>query len=379
MKRILILIDSLGCGGAEKSLISLLPFLAARNYEITLMVRNTGGLFESYVPDNVHLQQFPYTTSKLQALRYSISLRLPWNRKVHTAELYWQNIGKYYPALREKYDVAIAYQQGFPTFYIANKVNAKKKICWINADISGVGYSAKFCNQFYTRYDRIMTVSDALRKQVLYPEYVSDKNKITTCWDILNSSQIRTMALEKSIKVSSDNRIHFTTVGRLVPLKGFDLAIQAAQILKDRNIDFIWHFVGGGGLYNELKSIIDANGLTENVILEGEQLNPYPYIAAADIYVQTSRFEGFGLTIGEAKILGKPIVSTNFPVVYNQITDGKNGLIVEMSAKAIANGITRLVNDTALREALAAAVGSEHNNTAETESNKVINIIESDL
>ena len=99
-------------------------------------------------------------------------------------------------------------------------------------------------------------------------------------------------------------------------------------------------------------------------------------MARADIYAQTSRTEGFGLTVGEAKILGKPIVTTNFPVVYNQITDEKNGLIVEMNGRAVADGIMRLLNDDDLRKTLTDTLALEENKTALTESAKVIELIE---
>ena len=72
----------------------------------------------------------------------------------------------------------------------------------------------------------------------------------------------------------------------------------------------------------------------------GAKENPYPYIKNADIYVQTSRFEGFCLTLAEARALHIPPVSTNFDVVYNQLRDGENGLIVDMTPKAIADALS---------------------------------------
>jgi len=372
--KILILIDSLTCGGAEKSLISLLPFLVERRHDITLMLRSRGGLFEQYVPKEVSIVNFPFKPTKLNKLMYSIALRLPWNRHRHTAEIYWQCIGRHFPKLPENYDVAIAYQQGFPTFYIATKVQADKKFCWVNADIKSVGYSTRFCKDFYDRIDGICGVSDVLCDSIIYPEYVADHNKITMVLDIQNEDMIRQMATERN--PFDGGIINITTVGRLVPLKGYVLAIDAACILRDAGRKFCWHFVGGGGQMESLKNRIDRENLNDFVVLEGEQLNPYPYIANCDIYVQPSKFEGFGLTVSEAKILGKPIVSTNFPVIYNQITPGENGLVVEMTGNAIAEGIMRLIDDEPLREKIVASVKAEHNTTADTESAKVIKMIE---
>lgn len=373
--KILIMIDSLTCGGAEKSLISLLPFLAEQHYDITLMLCARGGLFEQYVPKSVKTVSFPFTASLINKVIYSIAIRVNKNRR-HSAEIFWRMVGRYYPRLKQEYDVAIAYQQGFPTYYIAEKVRAKKKICWINADIKAAGYSKKFNSRFYNKYDTIVAVSDVLKDSIVYPDYVCIKERIITVWDILNETLIRDMALSENVHFAPYKDIHITTVGRLVPPKGYDLAISAARILKDKGINFQWHFVGGGFLENALKAQINNCNLGGYVVLEGVKVNPYPYMANADIYVQTSKFEGFGITIGEAKILGRPIVSTNFPVVYNQISNGKNGLVVGMSGEEIADGILRLVNDGSLIDRFRSAVSAEHNTTSETESRKVINIIE---
>ena len=67
-----------------------------------------------------------------------------------------------------------------------------------------------------------------------------------------------------------------------------------------------------------------------------------------DIYVQTSRHEGFGLTIAEARILNRPVVCTNFEACTMQMVDGKNGLITSFEPDDIADAIERLMNDKQL-------------------------------
>ena len=103
----------------------------------------------------------------------------------------------------------------------------------------------------------------------------------------------------------------------------------------------------------------------------GQQTNPYPYFAQCDIYVQTSSFEGFGLTLSEAKILHKPIVTTNFPSAYDQIVDEENGLIADMTPESVAEMIIRLIENPTLKNRLIENTGKEENRTAETESEKV--------
>ena len=72
-----------------------------------------------------------------------------------------------------------------------------------------------------------------------------------------------------------------------------------------------------------------------------------------DIYVQPSRHEGFGLTIAEARILNRPVVCTAFDGCDVQIADGVNGLVVDINAEAIANGIQRLLHDKQLYNSIA--------------------------
>ncbi|MGL5531325.1 MAG: glycosyltransferase, partial [Culicoidibacterales bacterium] len=113
-------------------------------------------------------------------------------------------------------------------------------------------------------------------------------------------------------------------------------------------VKFKWYALGGGALEPEVKALIKKNGLEEDFILLGVHANPYPFIKASDIYVQTSDFEGFGLAIAEARMLNVPVVTTEFDAVYNQMIQEKNGLVVEMSAEAVADGIERLITDEKL-------------------------------
>ena len=146
-------------------------------------------------------------------------------------------------------------------------------------------------------------------------------------------------------------------------------------MLKKKGLDFVWYFVGEGSERGRIEELIRSNVLEEQVKLVGMTPNPYPYMAMADVYVQTSSFEGFGLTLNEARILNKPVVSTNFPVVYNQIRDGENGLIAEMTPESVAEKILMLVNDEALRNRIIEATKREVNTTSVTESKKVLELL----
>lgn len=374
-KKVLFVIDSLSCGGAEKSLVSLLPLLDYSKMEVDLMMISRGGVFEQYIPSTVQI--VPYNeASKLKRILtrilYSIALRFVHQQNLH--EVYWQSKSWAIESCEKSYDVAIAYGQGLPTYFVADKVDAFRKIFWINNDLSHIGMSECYNRNFYDKAERIVAVSDSLYNMLCKSQYV-DKNKLIVVYDILNAELIRSMSKEETVVVNDSDAWKICTVGRLVPQKGYDLAIESAKILRERGLKFVWFFVGEGVERMRLEEMAISNGVSDNVVFVGMKPNPYPYMLSSDLYVQTSRFEGFGLTLNEARILGKPCVSTNFSVVYDQIVDGRNGLIAEMTSKSISEHIMMLINDTNLRKKIEAQVRKEVNNTALTESKKVNNLI----
>lgn len=383
-KRILFIIDSLNCGGAEKSLISLLPLLDYDRLDVNLLIFRRGLVFEKYLIPQVNIVN--YNIFKIRSekrvrnffhqLDFSIRLRLCKRR--HKAEIHWLSMHKIIKCLDDKYDVAIAYQQGLPTFFLATKVYAHKKIAWINADIMAAGYDMKYCRQFYDRMDNVVAVSEKLQEKLCtVAPWMSQK--LHCIYDIINPDVIRRLAQEPvtDMPAPAKGEITIVTVGRLTKPKNHLLAVDAAKILVERGLSFKWFFVGEG---EEMKSAIEeriaANGLQQNVFLLGLKENPYPYMARADIYVQTSSFEGFGMTIAEAKVLHCPIVCTNFDVVHDQIIDHQNGLITEMTPNCVADKIIELHQDERLRLHLINSLEKESNNTSLTEVEKFNELID---
>ena len=153
--------------------------------------------------------------------------------------------------------------------------------------------------------------------------------------------------------------LRLLTVGRLANQKGYDIALKACKILKDKGINFRWYSLGIGPLKSEIEEYIRKNNLEEHFILLGVRANPYSYIKDCDIYVQTSKFEGFGLAIAEARMLNKPVVTTRFDAVYNQMIDRKNGLVFDMDAQGVANGILELINNKELKNEIVEYLSKE--------------------
>ena len=352
-KKILFVIDSLHSGGAEKSLVSLLSLINYKKFDVDLLLFKDGGLYFPLVPKEVKILSIPeYFDNKnnkikikMAKIKNSILIRNPiYRKKFHGAQITAKNILKTIDNQSGKYDVAIAYSQGFPTYYVADKVKSVKKICWINTDYKKAGYNAEFDRKYYEKYNYMIPVSKK-NKEVLEAVYPEFKYKMKIVYDIISAELVTKMAEEGQGYTDDFKGYRILTIGRHVELKGYDMAIDAAKLLKEKGINFRWYSIGEGVLTDKLKNQIKNNNLESEFVFLGTYTNPYTFIKQSDIYCQPSRFEGFGMAIAEAKILMKPIVATNFESAKEQIINGENGLIVEMNAKDISNAICNLINN----------------------------------
>ena len=382
-QKILFIIDSLTCGGAEKSLVSLLPLLNKEKYAVHLWIRHRGGVFESLLTDDTILLDNPHYSFaeslklKLGGWAYSLMLRIYrlLGKKIHFSELLWKCQGWAMKVPVGNWDAVVAYQQGIPTYLVATKIKGCKRLAWINANIFNAGYNPEFNATMYAQFNALCPVSEELRNILCerYPQFV---NKFTTIYDILNPQIIRRQAEEAIPEQDFNAKLCILTVGRLVPQKNHALAVETAKVLRDRGVDFCWYFIGEGSERLNIESLIKKYGLENHVRLLGLRTNPYAYMKRCDVYVQTSTFEGFGLTIAEAKILGKPVVSTNFDVVHDQLKHNHNGLIAEMNPDALADAILRLMKDDGIRKAIISNVEKEVNSTYITEVNKIEQLLD---
>lgn len=372
-QKLLFVIDSLECGGAEKSLVSLLSLLDYRRYDVHLLMFSPTGMYLSLLPDQVNiLPELPYMRYCREGgrpkLRWCLSrvqtalwLRMQpkyHGSRLHSSQIYWKYVSPSLALLPGVYDAAIAWGQGNPVPYVAEKVQAKRKIAFINADYETIGYNKWFDRPYYEACDWIVAVSAKLCDTIrdVYPDL---RDRMRTIYDIRNQSLTEQMSLAFQPYTKDDGVPILATVGRMAPQKGYDLAVEAGAVLKAHGTAFRWYLVGDGPERLRIEQMICEKGLCDCMFTVGATENPYPYMKYADVYVQTSRTEGYCLTLSEARGLHTPPVSTNFDVVYEQLRHGENGLIVDMTPEAIAEGIETMLMDDALRESIRQTLSAE--------------------
>lgn len=264
----------------------------------------------------------------------------------------WKYCLKYLPKINKEYDVAISFL--WPHYFVNEKVDADIKIGWIHTDYTKMDTDVELDLEMWRKLDYIVAVSEECKNTFLkkYPNLNKD---ILVIENITSPKIIKNLSNEKVDDFDvNENIFKLLSVGRYSEQKGFDNAIKALRILHDRGYkDIKWYIIGYGGEEELYKKLIAENNLEDSFILLGKKINPYPYMKLCDLYVQPSRYEGKAVTVGEARILGKPVIITNYPTAKSQLKNGFDGYITELSIEGIANGIEKLYNDQNLRKRLA--------------------------
>ncbi len=388
MKSLLFVINTLGQGGAEVALTTLLEHLDPNEYDIDLYVMVEQGNLIHRVPDYVHVLNTGFddndvldakgkrhlTWNLFKKLLHvgSLTRNLPYivsnyrvmkqKQKVFPEKLLWKPIADSAPHPEKTYDLAVAYLEGASAYYVARSVRAKKKACFIHIHYGMSGYTRELDLDCYAAFDRILTVGEDVRDSFVnaYPEYA---DKTVVSYNLVDRDLVLERAEEGIGFEDGYDGIRILSVSRLVSQKAVDVCIDAMKILKERGLPVRWYVLGEGNEREKLEKLIRKYGLEEDFILYGTVDNPFPYYRQCNIYVQSSRYEGRSIALQEAQIMGKPMVVSDCPGNRKQVMHEKTGLIAPVDAAAIADAVQRLIDDPSLAERLGAAAAMVNNTT----------------
>lgn len=142
------------------------------------------------------------------------------------------------------------------------------------------------------------------------------------------------------------------TAGRLAKQKGMDLLADVAEIVLKKYPDWQWVICGEGEERAEIEDKIQKKHLTEKVLIKGNVKDIDAYYKKSAIFVLTSRYEGFGLVLTEAKSMGLPCISFKCPHGPMEIIeDGVNGYLIDcFDIEQMADKIIQLIHDAGLRK-----------------------------
>ena len=368
-KQILIVSGGMEIGGIERSLLGLLGEFDYDKYDVDLFLHSVSGEFLPLIdkrcnllpeipqcaamtrPIKTVLKQYPLIALNRLYKRFAVQKKYGLNDASGFALLsgYWQSCVEFMPSLEKEYDAAISFM--WPHEYTAQKVKAKKKIAWIHTDYTVAQMDFKKDEKTWKMFDKIAGVSDdvcAAFKKV----YPSLADRLVTIENVLSPDFVRAQAQLEQPDEIDGSLPSILSVGRFCPAKAFELIPQYSRIMLDKGCDHRWYIIGYGGEEELIKNEIQKYGVSRNVTVLGKKSNPYPYMAACDIYAQPSRYEGKAVTVREAQILAKPVLITDFETAQSQVENGVDGIICSMDAESVANAVMRLIDGKETREML---------------------------
>lgn len=348
-KKILFIMPSLPGGGAEKVLIDILKNFDYRSYAVTLLLEFREGVYLNDVPEEVRVLSL-HGQNTIWFERLHRVLRAVRGYAIFHAVVYRRMLLRRLKG--ERFDTIVSFMEGAALkfhSYITGK--ARRNLSWVHIDLKQKHWSLGFFQDArdeqnaYRKMDKIVFVSEDAKKNFM--EICPMRSE--QCVVVYNLIDKRAIQFESMAFNVKKRTFTICMVGRLNRQKRYDRALGVARKLKEDGKDFELWILGDGALARELNGIASKYGVDDCVRFLGFQKNPYPYMKAADLYINTSEAEGFSLVTCEAFCLGLPVVATMTAGPTELLDNSKYGLLTDESEAAIYNAVKLLMENGDLR------------------------------
>lgn len=333
--KVLFFIESLAGGGAEKILFTIANHINKDKFDVTVSTITADGVYANQIAEIAGYRPFIKTKKTLlyRILYHLIYFYLPL-RIVYKLFIPKGN------------DVEVAFCEGFATKLLAYSPN-NRKIAWVHTDMilnpwtQNVVYtSIDTERKTYLRYRKVICVSETVKESLMAKFGI----EADTVYNPIDSDEIIRKSKEL-VDLPSKRVCRFVTLGRLVEQKGFDRLLKVINQLKEERCDFELWILGEGPQKENLIHYINKNNLDNYVKLWGFVSNPYPYIVASDVFVCSSRSEGYSTATTEAIILGLPVITTLCSGMKELLGDNQYGIIVENEDMALLEPFKKAIYD----------------------------------
>jgi glycosyltransferase involved in cell wall biosynthesis len=343
--RVTFVLPSLHGGGAERAAVILLNGLARSGHDVTLFLfAREGAYFDQLAKDIRLVIADAGRAGRITSLRRFLR--------------------------HERQDVVVSFLSHFSTYVAvrASRTGAKYVISQqtpLSAFLTDRDYHwrhplqrrvfATVTRAVYPRVDAIAATSRGVAED-LVAVFGVPRRQITVIAnpvDVEAVTQACREPIDSEMSVGSVPTI--VTAGRLADAKNLPLLVDALEHLA-RRVAFRAWILGRGELEADLRERLARSSISDRVLLLGFQSNPWKYMARADVFLLTSRYEGFGNVLVEAMASGLPVVATASDGTRDIVEHEHNGLLVERhEPAAVAAALERLLTDPATRERYATA------------------------
>lgn len=298
-KKLIFIIPTLDVGGAEKVTLNILKKMDNPSYQIKLIVFDGSGPLKTAIPSHVEL--IVISAKRLRYAMFKLAKILGENKPHYIfSTIGYLNLALIFikRILRLESQLIIR-EASTPSKYLEQMKSIKSKIYY------------KLYKYLYPKADIIVAQCDSMKRDLIENMRIPT-NKIVRIYNPIDIDDIKKKAEEYFPREFKTDTVNILSVGRLVEAKGYDTLLKAFKMLVESYESTLHlYIVGEGPLKAELINLSISLNINNQVSFLGFIDNPYPYIKNADLFVLSSRWEGFPNALLEALACGKKVVATD--------------------------------------------------------------------
>lgn len=363
MKKILIINKSFETGGIQSSLVNMVNELQ-KEYQVDLFIYDPEGPMKERISPNVRILspswRFQALGMPLKKVFTSGSVRMILFRGFAIA--WGKMVSNRLPiacAIRSQkkmtgYDMAIAYHQeqkkhatvsGFARV-AAECVDAKMKVAWLHYDHNQLDLDSAYNHPFYERMDRIVCVSRSLAESFV-EKFPSFKGKTDYCYHFIDYDELLRKSLEPQAVPYPEGKMVCFSACRLSREKALMRAVKCLAPVFREHPELVWFIAGEGIERNNIEQAILEEQMSEQIVLIGQQNNPYAFMKNADLVMNLSYHEAAPMVFMEAKALAIPVFATRTSSADEFLENGVGAVLCENCEEAIQSSFRALIQSPA--------------------------------
>lgn len=322
-------------GGAEKVLVNLVNNLHQEKYDITLFSIFDEGVNKDFLKPHIKYQ---YQFKKI--FRGNSQLMKLFSPKF-----------LYRFMIKEHYDIAIAYLEGPAARIISGCANPKtKKIAWIHTEFTDkqkakIGFrTLSDAKKSYEKFDNVIAVSKNVAEN--FQKFITKKNPLKILYNTNETELIKLLSQEPTEIEFDKETLQICSLGKIIDVKGFDRLLEVHKKLIDEGYKHYINILGIGEEKAKLEKRVKELGVEKTFRFLGFHKNPYKLLSKNDLYICSSRREGFSTAVTEALVLGIPVVSTHCSGAKELLGENNEyGIVTENSTEGIYEGLKTMLSD----------------------------------
>jgi glycosyltransferase involved in cell wall biosynthesis len=308
-------------GGAERVMVNLANRMHMNGVDVSCVVEVSSGPYRKNLSDEIPVRAlFPENTRIKSAWRFREIFRIRGIFRANPSVVYMSTLRKFnilvalaWLLCRRKPRLYLREADTLDNLFADKKLSKRMQL--------------HLMKYLYPMVHGVIANSHATMSDLVQRLHL-DKNRISVINNPIDTETIGFNPIKTGIAKRDDPVL--VGAGRLVPKKNFSDLIRVFALLKRDFPKSTLMILGDGPELENIRNLAEALGVDRSVFFRGFVNNPFAFFKAADVFVQTSLWEGFGYVLAEAFICGTPVVAYDGHGAMNEILQGgRYGMLVE--------------------------------------------------